>query len=1211
MKIKHALIFAAALLWFTVLGLPPSTAFAQGTAFTYQGQLQNNGSPASGTYDLTFSLFNTNTTGVPIAVPVTNNAVIVTNGLFTVLIDFGPGAFTGATNWLEIGVETNGASPFTTLAPRQQLTPTPYAIYAENVSAVGISGTIPPASLGGTYGGAVTLNNAGNSFSGSFSGNGAGVTNVNAVALNGLNATNFWQTGGNNVAAGQFLGSTNNQSLEIRVGGVRAGLISPSNGLPDIVFGPAQNVISNTTAASSILGGNNNTIGTNSSYSVLGGGLQNNIQSSAGYSVLVGGYSDSIQTGSSYSALVGGYGNSIQSSAGYSTLGGGFNNSIQTSATYSFLGGGNANMIQGANLSVLVGGAGNTIQSGANDSFLGGGYGNNIDTNATYSVLGGGQQNNIQLGGAQNFIGGGYNNTILSSQSESVLVGGNANTLGGTWAFLGGGSHNTVAGITSAYAVLGGGGQNSIQGSANYAVLGGGADNIIQGNSYYSVIDGGYNNVIQGSGYGAVLVGGYQNSISNNAEYSFLGGGQGNFVGGDWATLGGGYGNMATNIFATVPGGSNNVAGGPFSFAAGANAQATNSGAFVWADAEGTPFSSTTSNQFNVRANGGVRFVTGGAGLSVDGQPVLAGSISLSQLLAEVVTNNEPNVSLGTLTLGSLMLPDPTTFNVRVPSFLPPYSINDTLLISVSGNNNLYLGLDAGSTNAASGVDNTGIGSLVLWQNTSGSYNTGEGYDVLASSTSGSYNTAIGGSALDALGYINGAGGSNNIALGYQAGINFTGNESGNIDIGNAGVQGENNVIRIGTPGIQTQTYVAGHLFSSGMTITNLTLPLPASIYAGSVLQSLLWADNNLNTYFGLAAGNGTNGYQNTAMGELALSANLTGLGNTANGCNALLNNTSGGGNVAIGDQALGNSTDDNNLVAIGYQALQNDNALYVESPGPGTISGNGENTAIGYQALQVDTGGYANTAVGSRTLTLNQNGYFSTAIGDNALKNNTSGYQNTAVGYNTLTESQTGNNNIALGCQAGQNLTGNESGNIDIGNSGVQGESDTIRIGTPGTQTATYLVGTVSVPVLTITGGSDLAEPFAISSATDQPVSEGEVLVIDDTNPGQLKLSDQPYDPHVAGVVSGANGIHPGIQMHQQGLLEGGRNVALTGRVYVQADTSNGVINPGDLLTTSSVPGHAMKVTDHARAAGAILGKAMSRLSEDKGMVLVLVTLQ
>jgi hypothetical protein len=118
-------------------------------------------------------------------------------------------------------------------------------------------------------------------------------------------------------------------------------------------------------------------------------------------------------------------------------------------------------------------------------------------------------------------------------------------------------------------------------------------------------------------------------------------------------------------------------------------------------------------------------------------------------------------------------------------------------------------------------------------------------------------------------------------------------------------------------------------------------------------------------------------------------------------------------------------------------------------------------------------------------------------------------------------------------------------------------------------------------------------------------------VVVIDDQNPGHLKLSDRTYDTRVAGVVSGANGINPGIQMQQQGLLEGGQNVALTGRVYVQADTSNGAIVPGDMLTTSREPGYAMKVTDHARAAGAILGKAMGGLSEGKGMVLVLVTLQ
>jgi hypothetical protein len=105
--------------------------------------------------------------------------------------------------------------------------------------------------------------------------------------------------------------------------------------------------------------------------------------------------------------------------------------------------------------------------------------------------------------------------------------------------------------------------------------------------------------------------------------------------------------------------------------------------------------------------------------------------------------------------------------------------------------------------------------------------------------------------------------------------------------------------------------------------------------------------------------------------------------------------------------------------------------------------------------------------------------------------------------------------------------------------------------------------------------------------------------------------LTDRPYDTRVAGVVSGANGIHPGIQMHQEGLLDGGRNVALTGRVYVQADTSNGAIEPGDLLTTSGNPGRAMRVSDHARAQGAILGKAMTALDSGRGMVLVLVTLQ
>jgi hypothetical protein len=154
------------------------------------------------------------------------------------------------------------------------------------------------------------------------------------------------------------------------------------------------------------------------------------------------------------------------------------------------------------------------------------------------------------------------------------------------------------------------------------------------------------------------------------------------------------------------------------------------------------------------------------------------------------------------------------------------------------------------------------------------------------------------------------------------------------------------------------------------------------------------------------------------------------------------------------------------------------------------------------------------------------------------------------------------------------------------------------------------WISNNISTLSLTIRGGSDLAEPFKITAGKDE-VPDGSVVVIDEVNPGRLKVSSQPYDTRVAGILSGANGVHPGIQMQQDGLMEGDRNVALTGRVYVQADASNGAIKPGDLLTTSSTPGRAMKVTDHVRAQGAILGKAMSSLSEGNGMVLVLVTLQ
>jgi hypothetical protein len=149
---------------------------------------------------------------------------------------------------------------------------------------------------------------------------------------------------------------------------------------------------------------------------------------------------------------------------------------------------------------------------------------------------------------------------------------------------------------------------------------------------------------------------------------------------------------------------------------------------------------------------------------------------------------------------------------------------------------------------------------------------------------------------------------------------------------------------------------------------------------------------------------------------------------------------------------------------------------------------------------------------------------------------------------------------------------------------------------------------GNFSVCSLTIRGGCDLAEPFPMR---EEHLEKGAVVVIDRDHPGQLKRSDHAYDTCVAGIVSGAHGVNTGISLHQEGTLEEGQDIALSGRVYVEADAGFGAINPGDLLTTSDTPGYAMKAADRSRAPGAVLGKAMSSLAEGKGMVLVLVTLQ
>lgn len=119
--------------WSQQVSNGPTASAAVGTAFTYQGRLNEGNNPANGQYDFQFSLFDAESGGNLVGAALTKSGVSVVNGVFTVALDFGPGAFTGAARWLEIQVKPQGGA-FVTLNPRQQLTAVPYAIFADNVN---------------------------------------------------------------------------------------------------------------------------------------------------------------------------------------------------------------------------------------------------------------------------------------------------------------------------------------------------------------------------------------------------------------------------------------------------------------------------------------------------------------------------------------------------------------------------------------------------------------------------------------------------------------------------------------------------------------------------------------------------------------------------------------------------------------------------------------------------------------------------------------------------------------------------------------------------------------------------------------------------------------------------------------------------------------------------------------------------------------------
>jgi hypothetical protein len=307
----------------------------------------------------------------------------VTNGLFTVpSLDFGA-VFNGDWRWLEIAVRPGGSVlDFSVLSPLQELTPTPYAIYAENAASIG--GIVPPP--GG-----------------------------------------FWGTAGNNVSPGAKLGTTNAQPLIFIVAGQQAQRFEPTGDTPNVVGGYSGN------SAGGLEGA---TIGGGGTAILFNGQPQPNIINNNGhYGTISGGYNNQV---GGYGGVIGG-GSVNVASGDFSVVSGGqFNTNSGSSAT---IGGGIQNTCAGGQ-DTIGGGQQNSTSGGWNNT-LGGGWRNTISNDVAYATLAGGAQNTIQ-NSLDATVGGGYLNASLAT--GATVGGGVANSASGTYATVSGGQSNIASG---------------------------------------------------------------------------------------------------------------------------------------------------------------------------------------------------------------------------------------------------------------------------------------------------------------------------------------------------------------------------------------------------------------------------------------------------------------------------------------------------------------------------------------------------------------------------------------------------------------------------------------------------------------------------------------------------------------------------------------------------------------------------------------------
>jgi trimeric autotransporter adhesin len=433
-----------------------------GTAFTYQGRLIDGTNVANGQYDLQFVLFDAASGGNPVGPTNLFAPVAVSNGQFTLALDFGDLPFDGSARWLEVGVRTNGAvGGFTTLTPRQAVTPTPYAIHALTLeprpgmtgyySTVGGGSDNSSGGEGATVGGGVA-----NSSPGGWATIGGGMLNSSggqfATVAGGYSNESGWGAdwatigGGyhNRVPAYAVYGTVAGGAYNVSSGQyatVGGGCTNASIGLGATVGGGYQNTSSNDFVT--IGGGVGNTSGGYAA--TVGGGYYN--QSRSWAATVAGGDWNEVESGSDRATIGGGEENVILGGAHNATICGGQENYVREGGFYATVGGGEQNQ-NGAAWATIAGGGGNSIGTDSSYSTIGGGEGHSIAREAWNSTIGGGEYNLIgtQTDGAT--IGGGAQNAIRDSADAATIGGGNGNVVGSNakYAAIPGGSSNEAAG---------------------------------------------------------------------------------------------------------------------------------------------------------------------------------------------------------------------------------------------------------------------------------------------------------------------------------------------------------------------------------------------------------------------------------------------------------------------------------------------------------------------------------------------------------------------------------------------------------------------------------------------------------------------------------------------------------------------------------------------------------------------------------------------